>query len=102
MLKSKSNLKPIGNRVLVKPIVMDQTKTGGGLFLPPIAQRKGQVGEVVGVGAKCKTTIAVGDVVMVTHFTGHEIELAGEKYELLREEDVFGTLINPGDKKGKS
>ena len=92
MLKSKYHLKPIGNRVLIKPLQKNEDKSQGGIHIPEPSQRKGQVGEVVGVGAKCKSKLAVGDVVIITHHRGHEVEFAGEKYELLREDDVYGTL----------
>ena len=88
------NVKPLHDRVIVKPAEKAE-KTAGGIIIPDTAQEKPQKGEVVAVGDGKKDeplTVKVGDAILFGKFSGTEIEIEGEKYLLLRESDIFAII----------
>ena len=92
-------LKPLGDRVLVKPEAVEQ-KTASGLYIASAAQEKPQRGEVVAVGAgkftdngeRIPMDVKVGDTVVFGKFGGNEIKVDGEEYLLMRAEDIFAVV----------
>ena len=97
---SIKNIKPMGNRVLVKRSQAKATK--GGILLPDSAQEKPKQGDVVAVGpgkideegnAK-KMTVQVGDTVLFTAYAGTEVKTTAqdEEYLIMSEEDILGVL----------
>lgn len=92
-------LKPLGDRVLVKPDAVEQ-KTASGLYIASAAQEKPQRGEVVAVGAgkftdngeRIPMDVKVGDTVVFGKFGGNEIKVDGEEYLLMRAEDIFAVV----------
>ena len=92
-------LKPLGDRVLVKPEAVEQ-KTASGLYIASAAQEKPQRGEVVAVGAgkinaqgnHIPMDVKVGDTVIFGKFGGNEIKVDGEDYLLMRTEDIFAVV----------
>ncbi|MFQ6130948.1 MAG: co-chaperone GroES [Armatimonadota bacterium] len=100
-------LKPLGNRVLVKPLVAEET-TSGGIVLPDTAQKKPQEGKVVAVGdgerLESGTVIPVpvkkGDVVIYPEFGGTEIRVGTEDY-LIVEVDSLLAVKDAGKKPAK-
>lgn len=88
------NVKPLHDRVIVKPAEKAE-KTAGGIIIPDTAQEKPQKGEVVAVGDGKKDeplTVKVGDTILFGKFSGTEIEIEGEKYLLMRESDIFAII----------
>lgn len=88
------NVKPLHDRVIVKPAEKAE-KTAGGIIIPDTAQEKPQKGEVVAVGDGKKDeplTVKVGDTILFGKFSGTEIEIEGEKYLLLRESEIFAII----------
>lgn len=86
-------IKPLGDRVLVK-IVEIEEKTKGGLLIPDTASKdKTTYGEVlaVGNGEKVKD-IKAGDKIIYGKYTGTELKDNGEKYLLLNMEDVLAIV----------
>ena len=94
-----ANIKPLGQRVLVKRIEAE-TKTAGGLFLPDTAKEKPQEAEVISVGtggrdekgALIEFTVKPGDRVLISKYGGTEVSLGDEKFVLLREDDIVAIL----------
>ena len=88
-----ANIKPLGQRVLVKRIEAE-TKTAGGLFLPDTAKEKPQEAEVisVGTGALIEFTVKPGDRVLISKYGGTEIKLDGEDYLILSENDILAII----------
>lgn len=87
-------IKPLANRILVKPFE-EEEKTKGGLFLPDVIKEKQYKGEVVATGEGLKDepmTIKVGDKVLYGKHTGVEITHDGCDYLLMRETDVFAII----------
>lgn len=93
------NLKPLGDRVLVKPAPKEE-KTSTGLYISSGAQEKPQKGEVVAVGEgkrddagnRIPVDVKVGDQVFYGKFGGNEIKVDGEEYLLLRGDDIYAIL----------
>lgn len=84
-------LKPLSDRVLVKPAPAEQ-KTAGGIIIPDSAKEKPLKGEVIAVGPGTKDEamqLAVGDSVLYGKYSGTEIELDGEKYLIMRQSDIL-------------
>lgn len=84
-------MKPIADRVIVKPASADE-KTKGGLIIPDTAKEKPQRGEVVAVGPGKDgnlMTVQVGDVVLYGKYSGQEINYEGQDYLIMREDDIL-------------
>ena len=92
-------LKPLGDRVLVKPAPKEE-KTASGLYISSGAQEKPQRGTVVAVGSgkidmKGERSVPEGkpgDEVYYGKFGGNEVKLDGEDYLLLRAEDIYAII----------
>ncbi|MGM0613042.1 MAG: co-chaperone GroES [Bacteroidota bacterium] len=88
------NFKPLGNRVLAKPVSAED-KTTGGIIIPDTAKEKPQKAEVVAVGNGTEgheMTVKPGDVIVYGKFAGTEIELNDEQYLILNEDDIYGIV----------
>ena len=93
------NLKPLGDRVLVKPAPAEE-KTASGLYIASNAQEKPQRGEVIAVGAgkladdgtRLPMDVKVGDTVMYGKFGGNEVKIDGEDYLLMRADDIYAVV----------
>lgn len=84
-------MKPIADRVIIKPSAADE-KTKGGLIIPDTAKEKPQRGEVIAVGPGKDgnlMTVQVGDLVLYGKYSGQEINFEGQDYLIMREEDIL-------------
>jgi chaperonin GroES len=87
-------MKPINDRVVVKPASAEET-TKGGLIIPDTAKEKPQRGEVVAVGPGKDgnlMTVAPGDIVLYGKYAGQEIDHEGHDYLIMREDDILVIL----------
>ena len=92
-------LKPLGDRMVVKPIEQDDI-TAGGIMLPDTAKEKPQEGEVLAVGPGARNDagervvleVAVGDKVLYAKYAGTEVKLDGKKVLVLRESDILAIV----------
>ncbi|GAB4156640.1 MAG: co-chaperone GroES [Candidatus Dojkabacteria bacterium] len=96
-MANKVKIQPIGMRVVVKPTQMQEDKTPGGLILPPSAQdeSKPETGTVVrlGTGKSGKEfMMKEGDTVFFKKYSPDEIEVDGEKYYILHQDDVLAII----------
>lgn len=88
------NIKPLADRVLVKPAAAEE-KTVGGIIIPDTAKEKPLQGNVLAVGSGTKDeemVLKAGDTVLYGKYSGTEIELEGEKYLIMRQSDVLAVL----------
>ena len=101
------NLKPLGDRVVVKPSEKEE-KTKSGILLPDTAKEKPQEGvvEAVGNGRLNENTgkrepidLAVGDRVIYSKYAGNEVKLEEEDYLILSEKDILAVVAKNGKKK---
>ncbi len=96
---AKINLKPLGDRVIVKPMEAEET-TKGGIILPDIAKEKPIEGTVVAAGPGktsddgklVKLEVKVGDKVLYGKYSGTEVTVEGEEYLIMRESDIFAII----------
>ena len=93
------DLKPLGDRVIVKPDEAEE-KTASGLFLANDAKEKPQSGIVLAVGDgridrdgnKIAVPVEVGQKVVYGKFGGTELTVAGEKVLILRSDDLMAVF----------
>jgi len=87
-------MKPINDRVVVKPSPAEE-KTAGGIIIPDTAKEKPQKGEIVAVGPGKDgnlMTVSVGDTILYGKYAGQELLYKGESYLIMREDDVLVIL----------
>jgi len=92
-------LKPIGDRVVVRPKSAEEM-TKSGIILPDTAKERPQEGEVMAVGTGrimddgtvVPLAVKVGDTVLFSKYGGTEIKIGGEEYIILREDDILAIL----------
>lgn len=90
------NLRPLGDRVLVKRLESEE-RTAGGIFIPDAAKEKAQMGEVIAVGNGRRDTqgntislaVKVGDKVFFGKYAGTQ---ADDDYIIMREEELLGVV----------
>lgn len=91
-----ANVKPLGDKVLVKPNTSDE-KTAGGIVLPDSAKERPQEGTVVSVGSgrvldngqKVEIGVKAGDVVIYSKYGGTEIKIEGVEHLILDESSIL-------------
>ena len=89
-------IKPLADRILVKPLAREEM-TKGGIYLPDTVKDKPQEGTVIAVGAGKRNDkgelipmeVEVGDVVIYSKYGGTEIKEDGEEMMILRESDTL-------------
>ena len=87
-------IKPLADRVLIKPAPAEE-KTAGGIIIPDTAKEKPLQGEVLAAGNGTKDeemVLKAGDTVLYGKYAGTEVELDGEKYLIMRQSDVLAVL----------
>lgn len=97
---AKLNLRPLDDRVVVKPEEAETT-TAGGIVLPDSAQEKPQRGKIVAVGpgklmdsgARGELSVTVGDTVIYGKYGGSNIEVDGQEMKILRESDILAKVL---------
>ncbi len=93
------SLKPLHDRILVRPGKPEET-TKGGIIIPDTAKEKPMQGEVVAAGSgrvtdqgnKVELEIKTGDKVLYGKYSGQEINVDGEELLIMRESDVFAII----------
>jgi chaperonin GroES len=88
------NIKPLADRVLVKPAPAEE-RTIGGIIIPDSAKEKPLKGEVIAVGNGTKDEEMVlkpGDNVLYGKYSGTELDLEGTKYLIMRQADVLAII----------
>ena len=92
-------VKPLGDRVLVKPIEEDEVSKGG-IIIPDTAKEKPQEGKVVAVGTgkldedgkKIPFNVKKGDKVLMPKYGGTEIKIDDKEYQIVREDDILAVI----------
>jgi chaperonin GroES len=92
-------VKPLADRVLIRPIEMTEVKKGG-IIIPDTAKEKPVEGEIMEVGPgrltedgnKIPMEIKKGDRVLYGKYSGTEVTIEGNEYLIMRESDVFAIV----------
>ena len=93
------NVRPLSDRVLVKPLEATEVKKGG-IIIPVAHKEKPQEGEVVALGTGKRDedgkliafTVKKGDKVLISKYGGTEIKIDGDSYLIMREDDILGII----------
>ena len=93
------NLKPLADRVVVKPLVREEV-TKGGIVLPDTVKEKPQEGEIVAVGPgklgedgkRIEMELKKGDKVIYAKYSGTEWKVDDVEYLILRESDILAKI----------
>ncbi|MBC8590034.1 co-chaperone GroES [Wansuia hejianensis] len=91
------NLKPLGDRVVIKKVEVEE-KTKSGIVLPSSAKEEPQMAEVLAVGngiindEKKKDEIKVGDKVIFSKYAGTEVKIDNEELTILKLSDILAIV----------
>ncbi|MFI3237190.1 MAG: co-chaperone GroES [Lachnospiraceae bacterium] len=91
-------LKPLGDRVVLKQLVAEET-TKSGIVLPGQSKEKPQQAEVVSVGpgvvedgVLVAMEVAIGDQVIYSKYAGTEVKLEEEEFIIVKQGDILAIL----------
>ena len=91
-------LVPLGDRVVIKALVAEET-TKSGIVLPGQAKEKPQQAEVIAVGPggvvdgkEVKMEVAVGDKVIYSKYSGTEVKMDGTEYIIVKQNDILAIV----------
>jgi chaperonin GroES len=98
-VKTKSKVKPLADRILVRRLEETETSRGG-IIIPDTAKEKPQQGEVIAVGpgklnddgSRVTPEVSVGDRILMSKYAGTEVKIEGEDFIIMREDDVLGVI----------
>lgn len=96
---AKLNIKPLGDKVIVKRVEADE-KTTGGIVLPDSAKEKPKRGVVMAIGngrllddgTRGKMQLKKSDEVLFTSYAGTEIKVDGDDFLIMDESDILGVV----------
>lgn len=92
-------VRPLHDRVLIRRLDIEET-TKGGIIIPDTAQEKPQEGEVVAVGegkalddgSVQPLNVKAKDKILFGKYGGTEINIGGESYLILREDEILAVI----------
>ena len=91
-------LVPLGDRVVLKQLVAEET-TKSGIVLPGQSKEKPQQAEVIAVGPggtvdgkEVKKEVKVGDQVIYSKYAGTEVKLDEEEYIVVKQNDILAII----------
>ena len=92
------NVKPLGDRVVIKNVEMEET-TKSGILLTGTAKEKPQMAEVLAVGPggmvdgkEVTMTVKVGDKVITSQYAGTKVTLEDVEYVVVRQNDILAIV----------
>ncbi len=93
------NVRPISDRILVRRVDADE-QVKGGIIIPDTAQETPQEAEVVAVGPGKRNkngdviapAVKSGEKILIGKYAGTEIEVDGDEYVIVNEDDVLGII----------
>ena len=96
---TKTKLRPLHDRILVKRMEEEEVRRGG-IIVPDTAKEKPQEGKVLAVGTgrvtddgkKIPLDVKAGDRILFGKYSGSEVKIDDEEYLIMKEEDVLGIL----------
>ena len=97
--QTKVQLRPLGNRVLVRRLEAEETLKGG-IILPETAKKKQENAVVVaiGTGKKDKSgkvqeiNVKIGDIILMDKYSGQEVTVNDEEYVIVRADDIIAVV----------
>lgn len=89
------NIKPLGDRILVKPLTQEEVTKSGIVLAATAEKEKKEQGEIVAIGDGekiQKLNLKVGDKVLFGKYAGDEAEIDKVEYKFLKDEDILGVI----------
>jgi chaperonin GroES len=98
-MSTLSNIKPLGDRVLVKPLEAKETKKGG-IIIPDTVKEKPMEGEVVAAGpgkisdsgTRMAMDLKAGDKVLYGKYSGTEVKIDDVEYLIMHTDDILAVI----------
>lgn len=98
-MATKTNIKPLFDNVLVKPL-QAETKTAGGIYLPENTKEKPQVAEVMAIGEGLRDeygklvpmVVKIGDKILFSKWGGSEVKVGHEEWKLVKQTDILAIV----------
>ncbi len=95
-----AKLRPLYDKIVVKRFEEQEQRTASGIIIPDTAKEKPQMGEVVAVGEgkllqngqQVPPKVKPGDKVVFNKYAGTEVELDGEKFLIMSEDEVLAIV----------
>ena len=91
-------IRPLSDRVVLKATEIEET-TKSGFILTSASQEKPQFSEVVAVGPgglvdgkEVKMEVKIGDKILIGKYAGTEVKVDGEKYTIVRQNDILAIV----------
>ncbi|MDR1928976.1 MAG: co-chaperone GroES [Endomicrobium sp.] len=92
-------IRPLGEKVLVRPTELKEVKKGG-IIIPDTAKEKPQEGEIVAVGTGKKTEdgrvialdVKKGDKILFGKYSGTEVKIDNREYLIMSQDDILGII----------
>ena len=92
------SLKPLGDRVVLKQLVAEET-TKSGIVLPGQSKEKPQQAEVLAVGPggmvdgkEVRMEVSVGDKVIYSKYSGTEVKIDEDEYIIVKQSDILAII----------
>ena len=92
------NVKPLGDRVVIKNVEMEET-TKGGILLTSASKEKPQMAEVLAVGPggmvdgkEVVMNVKPGQKVIYSKYAGTEVKVDGQELIIVRQSDILATV----------
>ena len=95
-----AKLNPLYDKIVVKRFEEQEQRTASGIIIPDTAKEKPQIGEVIAVGEgkllqngqQVPPKVKPGDKVVFNKYAGTEVELDGEKFLIMSEDEVLAII----------
>jgi chaperonin GroES len=95
----KTNLRPLGNRVVAKRLEQQETLKGG-IILPDTAKKKQESAKVVAVGPGLvnkegnliPVSVKVGDIILMDKYSGQEVTVDDEELVIVKADDIIAIV----------
>jgi chaperonin GroES len=101
MTKNKTNITPLGDRVVVSRDGREDTTTSSGIIIPDtVDQAKPEQGTVIAVGEGRTTDdgkivplkVKEGDTILFSKYGPDEVEVDGEEYLIISETNILAIV----------
>ena len=99
MSNKKSPITPIGDRVVIKVVEKEETKSAGGIIIPGASDASPLRGKVIAVGVgrfeageRVPMQVKVGDTVLLGQYGFDEVQINGEKYHIANEQSLVAII----------
>lgn len=97
--KTTTQLKPLGNRVLLRRLEPEETLKGG-IILPDSAKKKQEQAEVIAVGPGKKDKdgklvlmpVKIGDIVLMEKYSGQDVTVEDEEFVIVKADDLIAIV----------